>query len=70
MLPRPLAQAVGVSAKVAQGESEFIRMRGRPGNDPFELRQVVPDGADLNQLCFDDLWISHSRYFFFGSPAV
>ena len=48
MLPRPLAQAVGVSTKVAQGESEFVRVHRRPGNDPFEFCQIVPDGADLD----------------------
>jgi hypothetical protein len=48
MLPRPLAQAVGVSTKVAQGESEFVRVRGGPGDNPFEFRQIVPNGADFD----------------------
>ena len=70
MLARPLAQAVGSSTEIAQGESKLVRMRGRPSNDPFELRQIISNGTDFDQLCFDSLWISHGSQRFLGSPAV
>lgn len=48
MCSRPLAQLVGVSAEVAQGKSQLVWVRCGPGNDPFELRQVIANGADFD----------------------
>ena len=34
-------------------------MRCAPGDDAFELEQIVGDGADLHQVSFDGLNVSH-----------
>jgi hypothetical protein len=43
-----------------KGEGDFVGVRCAPGYDFFELHGIVGDGADLHQLSFDRLRISHS----------
>lgn len=45
--------------ELMQGERDFVRMRCAPGDDAFELEQIVGDGADLHQVGFDGLNVSH-----------
>src|ERR1700690_1777631 len=42
-----------------QGEGNFVRMRGAPGNDALELDGILGDSADFHQLGFDNLRVSH-----------
>ena len=52
---------VASAQELMQGERDFVRMRCAPGDDAFELEQIVGDGADLHQLGFDDVNFSHRK---------
>ena len=40
----------------------FIGVRGAPRNNTFQLIRIVRDGADLKQLGFDSLQVSHGKF--------
>jgi len=49
------------SHKLMQGEWDLVGMRSTPCNNSLEFESVIRDGADLNQLSINDLWISHKN---------
>lgn len=47
--------------ELVQGERHFVRMRGAPGDNTFQLGGIVGDGANFHQLGFDGLGVSHGN---------
>ena len=50
---------VAASHELMQGDGDFFGMRGAPGNNALQLDEIVSEGADFHQLCFDDLRVPH-----------
>lgn len=45
--------------ELMEDEGDLVRMGCAPGNNALEFDGVIGDGADLNQIGFDSLWITH-----------
>jgi hypothetical protein len=59
MLLDPFLEAFRPATQITYSEHDLVWMCGGPGDNPLELRQIVPKGGDLRKLFFDDLNVSH-----------